>query len=185
MSERPYTEKQLRMIEVKKKLKTPKELDFLRRMLLPRTKYVPDTEEECRALAEEILTAERYTLFLALAKEIEERYAAKEHLWSAGEGKAKLVYRIKRGGRTFCAFLLEPDRFLLAVYFNAAERELFERMRASFDRTEIQWTYDITAVAANGVKRVVYDIESEEHRPYVYSLLDFKARAEKLMRKQK
>ena len=42
MSERPYTEKQLRMIEVKKKLKTPKELDFLRRMLLPRTKYVPE-----------------------------------------------------------------------------------------------------------------------------------------------
>lgn len=176
MSERPYTEAQLRFIKVKKKEFTEKDFDFLRRMLLPRVKYLPDTEDECFALAQEILGEEKYAKMRALLAEVEERYQTEGRVWSAGDHFAKLYCRVKKFGRTFCAFNFLVEDLYLSVYFNAAERDRFEEERENFPRAEICWTYDICATMANGIKCVRFNILDEVVCKHVFALLDFKLR---------
>lgn len=178
MDERPYTPAQQKMMKVSKKKLTEKDLDYLRTVLLPRSPYLPKTEEECFALAEEMLGKERYEKMCELLFAIEERFCTKELVWTGGDKIAELYCRVKRRGRTFCAFAITVNKYYLAVYFNAAERDLFEKEKTSFPVKEIRWPYNICGIRANGVKRVLFDVMDEEIRPHIFPVLDLKVRAE-------
>ena len=177
MGERPYTEKQKRFMKVKTKDFSKEELDFLRVMLLPRSKYLPETEEGCFAYAREIVKDELFEKLKALIAEIKGRFGIDECVWKEGDHYARLYYKMKKAGRTFCMFTLDYDRFFLAVYFNGKEREAFEAERENFPREIIQWPYDVCMVKANGSKCVYFDIEEEKVCEAVMNIvLPFKAR---------
>ena len=107
--------------------------------------------------------------------EIELRFGVKERTWSAGDRFARLYCRLKKNGRTFCAFALDADKFYLAVYFNAEERRRFETVRNDFSREVIQWPYDFCPVRANGIQCVYYHLQDDRVKEHIFSLLAFKA----------
>ena len=55
MAERPYTYVQKKFLKIDPKKLTEEERDVLRRVLLPRTRYLPDTDDECLAYAYELV----------------------------------------------------------------------------------------------------------------------------------
>lgn len=176
MGERPYTYGQKRLLKVNRAKLDEKELDFLRICLLPRTKYLPDTEEERQRYAIEVVQEKTYAEMLALVAEIETRFGTDTRVWSAGDRMFRLFYRLKKNGRTFCAFALDHDKFYLAVYFNAEERARFEDVCDAFPRAEIRWTYDLCPVKANGTKCVYFNLRDEKVKCAVFSVLAFKAK---------
>ena len=64
MAERPYTYVQKKFLKIDPKKLTEEERDVLRRVLLPRTRYLPDTDEECLAYAYELVQEPTYGKFL-------------------------------------------------------------------------------------------------------------------------
>lgn len=175
MAERPYTYVQKKFLKIDPKKLTEEEREVLRRVLLPRTRYLPDTDDECLAYAYELVQEPTYGKFLSFLHEIELRFGVKERTWSAGDRFARLYCRLKKNGRTFCAFALDADKFYLAVYFNAEERRRFEAVRNDFSREVIQWPYDFCPVRANGIQCVYYHLQDDRVKEHIFSLLAFKA----------
>ena len=101
MKNERYTEAQKRLLKGAPKDLSGEERDFLRRMLLPRKRYLPQSEEEGCSLVRDIVGEQKLGCFCRVREEISARYGA-EGRWGAGDSRWRLFYRFSRGGRPFC-----------------------------------------------------------------------------------
>lgn len=159
--------------------RAPKDLNeeeraFLHRMLLPRRRYLPQTEEEGLALAEDILGAQKYADFLRVREDIRSRFGA-DGRWSAGDSRWMLYYRFSVRGRALCALGMDENTLHAVILFGAREREAFERERNTFSRMGICWTYDLIAVNARGQKELKFDVTDGSIYEEVLRLLRIRA----------
>ena len=69
-NERRYTEGQKLLLKFDREKLNDDERELLRRVLLPRTKYLPQTAEEGEALALQMLRREKYERMLSLIGKI-------------------------------------------------------------------------------------------------------------------
>lgn len=151
-----YTEAQKNFLKLDPKTLTDEERAQLHLLLLPRTAYLPATDEECAALAEEILGKDCFGKMLNFARDIESRFDACG-CWSKGDKFCLLYYRLRASGKTICSLGLVPGKFLCVLQFGKSEMEKFEMLRNTFPRAEIQWTYDF-ANEIHGVKRLCFEM---------------------------
>ena len=173
--ERRYTEGQKNLLAFRQSDLNAEERELLRRVLLPRTKYLPQTDAEGRELAKQMLLNEKYEALFALAEKIRERYGPLECRWARGDRLWDLYYSLRKGGTALCRFGICLDVFNLVLSFGRGECERFERERDTFPRDSIQWTCDM-AVAENGRKNLMFDPTVPGILPQLFRLLDYKAK---------
>lgn len=169
-----YTEGQKLLMARAPKDLNEEERAFLHRMLLPRRRYLPQTEEEGLALAEDILGAQKYADFLRVREDIRSRFGA-DGRWSAGDSRWMLYYRFSVRGRALCALGMDENTLHAVILFGAREREAFERERNTFSRMGICWTYDLIAVNARGQKELKFDVTDGSIYEEVLRLLRIRA----------
>lgn len=174
MKNERYTEAQKSLLKGAPKDLSGEERDFLRRMLLPRKRYLPQSEEEGCSLVRDIVGEQKLGCFCRVREEISARYGA-EGRWGAGDSRWRLFYRFSRGGRPFCSFGMDLNTLHLILPFGLRERETFERMRDTFSLLGICWTYDMIAVNGRGYKELKYDVSDPAIREELFRLLDIKA----------
>lgn len=157
---------------------TEEESAFLRRMLLPRKRYLPQTDKEGLTLAKDILGERKYEEFLRIREEICSLFGA-DGRWSAGDSRWKLYYRFSVRGRALCALGMDEETLHAVVRFGAREMEVFERERNTFSRLGICWTYDLIGVNARGIKELKYDVTDRSVYAEVLRLLRIRAGIER------
>ena len=173
--ERRYTEGQQKLLKFDPATLEEKERELLRRVLLPRTKYLPQTDQEGRELAMQMLKKEKYDELFAMVGELCERYGELECRWTRGNRLWDLFYTVKKGGEVLCRFGLSLNVFHMIISFGREECERFERERDSFPRDAIQWTFDMAEVE-NGRKNLMFDISVSNIRRHIFQLLAYKRR---------
>lgn len=167
-----YTEAQKNFLKLDPQSLTEEERAQLHLLLLPRTAYLPAKEEECAALAEEILGKVVFGKMCAFAKEIETRFDA-SGFWGKGDKFCLLYYRLRAGGKTLCSLGIVPEKFFCVIQFGRTETEKFETLRDTFPRAEIQWTYDF-ANEIHGIKRMSFQTSDESVFPHLMRLISIK-----------
>ena len=172
-NERRYTEGQKILLKFDQEKLNDDERELLRRVLLPRTKYLPQTAEEGEALALQMLRREKYERMLSLIGKIEACYGRTECRWTRGDHLWDLYYSVRSGKDVLCRFGICLDVFNIILSFGQRECEQFERERDTFPRGMIQWTYDM-AVFSNGRKNLMFDTADERILPYIFRLLAYK-----------
>lgn len=85
--ERRYTEGQKRLLAFDPQDLDDDERELLRRVLLPRTKYLPQTDEEGKELALQMLKEEKFGKMLAFIEAIRSRYGEVE----SADGRAGII----------------------------------------------------------------------------------------------
>ena len=171
--ERRYTEGQKQLLSIDQSALSDSERDLLRRVLLPRTKYLPQSDEEGRELAKQMLGETGYNALFAMAEEIRKRYGEIECGWTRGNGLWDLYYTVKKDGDALCRFGLRFNMFNLVISFGREECELFERERDIFPRDAVQWIFDTSAIE-RGRKILMFDITDPRIHPYLFRLLAYK-----------
>lgn len=172
-----YTEAQKLLLKIDPKTYTPQEEYIMRRSLIPRKQYAPETEEEGHLLAKQILGEKEYLRFLKVSDDICLRYGAKGE-WCAGDSRWKLFYRLYVKNKALCAIGMVLDLFELRFGLEKKEMDRFEKERNTFSRAGIQWTYD-TIMEKNGRKVLSFDLRDESVCEEVFRLLDFRVKAAK------
>lgn len=175
--ERRYTKGQKVLLKFDRSELDEPEREVLRRVLLPRTKYLPCTDEEGRELALQMLKEEKYAAMLAMADEIRARYGELEFRWVRGEGFWDLFYSVRKNGTALCRFGLRFNLCELIVAFGKEECDQFERDRDMFPRGSVQWIYDMADVV-RGSKTLMFDFTDPALRPYLFRLLAYKRKPE-------
>ena len=171
--ERRYTEGQKRLLAFDPQDLDDDERELLRRVLLPRTKYLPQTDEEGKELALQMLKEEKFGKMLAFIEAIRSRYGEVECRWTRGNHLWELFYSVRKGADVLCRFGICFNVFNLIITFGKKECERFEAERDSFPRCAVQWTYDM-AVTEHGRKNLMFDPCEPGIRPYLFRLLDYK-----------
>lgn len=149
------------------------EKDLLRWCLLPRKKYLPQSDDEGREIALQMLDTEKYDAMFRLVEDIRAQFGELTCGWVRGDEVWDLYYSLKRKGSLLCRIGLALDAFNLVVPLNKAERERFETERSTFPRMEVQWNYDMAAVR-NGQKYVMFDVSDPAVFPWLFRLLSYK-----------
>ncbi len=170
MKNERYTEGQKSLMAHAPKDLTEEERAFLHRMLLPRKRYLPQSEEEALSLAKDILGEQKYADFLRIRDDICLRFGA-EGRWSAGDSRWMLYYRFSVKGRALCALGMDEGTLHAVILFGPRAREAFERKRNTFSRLGICWTYDLIDLNSRGLKELKYDVTSPSLYPEVLRLL--------------
>lgn len=172
-----YTEEQKLLLKIDPKTYTPEEEYIMRRSLIPRKQYAPESDEEGKLLAKQILGEEEYARFLRVCEDICSRYGAKGE-WSAGDSRWKLFYRFHVKSKALCSIGMVLDLFELRFGFGKKEMDRFEKERNTFSRAGIQWTYD-TVLEKNGRKILSFDLRDASTYEEVFRLLDFRVKSAK------
>ena len=167
-----YTQGQKVFFKLDKKKLTDEDLAQLHMLLLPRTAYLPATEEECAALAAEIIGEENFAKMTAFAKEVGSRFGT-SGCWGKGDKFCMLYYRLRAGGKTVCSLGMKPGRFFCILQYGKGECEKFEELRESFPRGAVQWTYDFANVV-HGVRRLSFSMSDKEVLPHLMRLIAIK-----------
>lgn len=168
--ERRYTEGQKALLAIDQSKLGAEERELLRRVLLPRTKYLPQSDEEGRELALQMLQQKKYDAMFTLVDEIRSRYGALECRWTRGDRLWDLFYSLRKNGKVLCRFGICLNLFNMILSFGRAECERFEKDRDSFPRDTIQWTFDMSATV-NGRKCLMYDPTVPGIQPQLFRLL--------------
>ena len=168
-----YTEAQKKLLKFEKEDLTEAERKVLRRALLPRKRYIPQTDEEGFSLTRDMLDKEKYIDFCALAEEIRASYRGTTTRWMGGNRwwRQRLCFLCDK--TMLCALAVTVDHFRLQIEFGERECRLFEKARESFPREEIQWLFD-TAVWKNGKKLLQIDPSSLVSFELLFRLLAIK-----------
>lgn len=168
-----YTEAQKKLLKFEKEDLTEAERKVLRRALLPRKRYIPQTDEEGFSLTRDMLDKEKYIDFCALAEEIRASYRGTTTRWMGGNRwwRQRLCFLCDK--TMLCALAVTVDHFRLQIEFGERECRLFETARESFPREEIQWLFD-TAVWKNGKKLLQIDPSSLVSFELLFRLLAIK-----------
>lgn len=172
--ERRYTEGQKALLSIDQSKLNEEEKDLLRRVLLPRTRYLPQSDKEGRELALQMLQQEKYDAMFALVDALKERYGALECSWARGDRVWDLYYSVRKNGQVLCRFGICLNLFNLILSFGRAECEQFEKERDSFPRDMVQWTYDMSE-AVNGRKHLMFDPAVPNILPQLFRLLSMKS----------
>lgn len=167
-----YTEGQERLLKFWKKKLTDEEKRILNRALLPRSVYLPESSEECEALALSWLGKEKYEQMNSFLRELQGRYGGAEWAWSRGSLRWGMYRSVRIGRRSFCRLGIGYQRLELIVSFGAKECALFEQDRQRYPRDTVQWTYDFF-LPQRGVRTLVFDV-NEEMEPYLWEMLSYK-----------
>ena len=165
-----YTEEQKLLLKFKPE--TEEEEYVLRRALIPRKQYLPQSEEEAGELALMILGKREYQRFCDVCADIGARFGAKGS-WSAGDKRWKLFYHFEIGGKSFCRLALYLDVFEIQFSFGEKEMRRFETERETYARLGVQWTYDLAEVK-NGRKRLSFDLRNSETYEQIFRLLSYR-----------
>ena len=168
-----YTEAQKKLLKFEKEDLTEAERRVLRRALLPRKRYIPQTDEEGFSLTRDMLDKEKYIDFCALAEEIRASYRGTTTRWMGGNRwwRQRLCFLCDK--TMLCALAVTVDHFRLQIEFGERECRMFETARESFPREEIQWLFD-TAVWKNGKKLLQIDPSSLVSFELLFRLLAIK-----------
>lgn len=145
---------------------------MLRRALLPRKRYIPETEQEGFDLARDMLDERKYANLYALVGEIRSAYHCTTY-WKGGSRWWRQKYCFVCDKMPLCAIAVAVDRYKLQIEFGERECRLFEMARSSFPREEIQWIFD-TAVWCGGKKLLQLDPESLAGFELLFRLLAIK-----------
>ncbi len=144
MKNERYTPEQKRLLKIDPKTYTEEEREAMRVVLLPRKRYLPQSDEDGMEIVSLALgTQEKIALFCRCREDILSRYAC-EGRWSAGDKSAVLYYRFYLKGKALCALRVRIDHFDLTFSFGKKEMQAFEQCRSTFPRESIQYGYDAT-----------------------------------------
>ena len=171
--ERRYTEGQKHLLALDRSVLDDAERELLRRVLLPRTKYLPQSDEEGRELALQMLKEEKFAAMMASADEIDARYGGVVCSWTRGSGMWALCYSVKKDGDLLCRFGMRLDLFNLIISFGRKECARFEQERDSYPSDPVQWIFDRSATE-RGRKELMLDVTDEKTKPYLFRLLAYK-----------
>ena len=152
-----YTEAQKNLLKIKTDDLTEEEKRVLKIALLPRKRYVPQTEEEGMSLAEDMLGHEMYLNFVVLADEIRASYRCTTK-WTGSNRWWRQCYNFYCDKFFLCAIAMDVNTYSLQIEFGERECRLFEAARRSFPREEVQWIFDC-APWRNGKKLLQFDPE--------------------------
>ncbi len=148
MKNERYTPEQKRLLKIDPKTYTEEEREAMRIVLLPRKRYLPQSDEDGMEIVSLALgKAEKVALFCRCREEILSRYPC-EGRWSAGDKSAVLYYRFSLKGKPLCALRIRIDHFELMFSFGKKEMDLFEKVRHTFPRESIQYGYDASGLNA-------------------------------------
>ncbi len=168
MKNERYTPEQKNLLKIDPKTYTEEEREAMRIVLLPRKKYLPQTDEEGLEIVSLALgSREKTELFLRCRRDIFARYSC-EGRWSAGDRSAVLYYRFSCKGKPLCALRVRIDHFELVFSLNKKEMEAFEKIRPNLSREDIQYGYDVTG---SDVQRKVLAYSMERSYEDVFRVL--------------
>ena len=167
-----YTDAQKCFLALDPKKLTAEEHEMLRVLLLPRTNFLPDSDEECASLAREFLGEQLYSAMRSFCGVVRAYYDAEE-CWAKGDRYCKLYYRFRAGGKPLCSLGIRQNRIEVIIGFVRSDCIAFEKERQRFPRKEIQWTYDITNMI-NGTKRLAFPLTNADLYPHLLGLLAIK-----------
>ena len=167
-----YTTAQKNLLKIRIEDLSEAEKKVLRRALLPRKRYIPETEQEGFELARDMLDEEKYANFYALVGEIRSAYRCTAR-WMGGNRWWRQKYCFMCDKTPLCAIAVAVDQYKLQIEFGEKECRLFEMARASFPREEIQWIFD-TAIWRNGKKLLQLDPENLVGFELLFRLLAIK-----------
>ena len=125
-----YTEAQKNLLKIKTDDLTEEEKRVLKIALLPRKRYVPQTEEEGMSLAEDMLGHEMYLNFVVLADEIRASYRCTTK-WTGSNRWWRQCYNFYCDKFFLCAIAMDVDTYSLQIEFGERECRLFEAARRS------------------------------------------------------
>lgn len=144
MKNERYTPEQKILLKIDPKTYTEEEKEEMRIVLLPRKKYLPQSDEEGMEIVSLALgSRERTDLFRRCRDDIFARYSC-EGRWSAGDKSAVLYYRFSVRGKPLCALRVRIDHFELVFTLGKKEMESFEQIRSTLPKQDIQYGYDVT-----------------------------------------
>lgn len=170
-----YTDGQMRLLKLNPNSLSEEERTVLHRLLLPRSVYLPAEPSEQDALALDWLGQEKYDALLAFCDVLRDRYGeGLEFFWSRGEKEWGMYRLVRLHGKSLCRFGIMYRSFRLIVLFGARECAEFERLRATFPRDRIQWTYD-AVTERRGVRPLYLDLDEEGVLPHALRLLSIKS----------
>ena len=172
--ERRYTEGQENLLhKIGHTELDEQEQELLRRVLLPRKKYLPQSDAEGREIALQMLKEEKYNLLFSFIGELRARYGELDCRWTRGDRAWDLFYSVRSGGKVLCRFGLSFDTFDLIICFGKKECERFEKEREFYPRDLVQWPYDM-APMEQGRKNISFDISDPAIYSYLFRLLSYK-----------
>lgn len=172
---RRYTDGQMRLLKLDPDKLNEEERGILHRLLLPRTSYLPADPVEQDALARDWLGEGKYAELLAFCEMLRAHYGdGMEFCWSRGEKEWGMYRLVRLHGKSLCRFGIMYRSFRLIVLFGARECAEFERLRATFPRDRIQWTYD-AVTERRGVRPLYLDLGEEGVLPHALRLLSIKS----------
>lgn len=168
-----YTEGQKIFLKLKKNSLTDEEKDMLRKLMLPRNHYFPDTAEECEELAHEILNPESYVHFYDFRAMLYEQYGDSGE-WCRGTKDIILFCRFRKGGKSLCSIAFRADSPELVITLGEKDCRVFEKYRRQFPRDGILWTYDY--FSGGGRQRTLrYDLSERWLWPHYLRIIELKA----------
>lgn len=97
-----------------------------------------------------------------------------DRLWNKGFSDWKIEYKYRRGGKTLCTFYAKEDAAHLLIVYGKAEREKFEKIRASISKP-LQDIYDHTDILRDG-KWLWIPLDSDAIVEDILSMLQIKRR---------
>lgn len=173
MKNERYTDGQKNFLKLRQEDLSEQEREMVRYLLLPRKRYLPQTEEEALCLVRDIVGEQRAETFCEVRRDLAERFGVAGR-WSAGDSRWRLYCRFSVKGRSLCSIGMDYNVLHMIILFGAREREKFETERDRFSRLGICWTYDLIGINSRGLKELKYDITDATLYPELLRLLEIK-----------
>ena len=130
------------------------------------------TEIELKSL----LSPEVFSAWESLTKFIQQNYTM-DVLWDIGRKAGVYECKVRKSGKTLCAFYAREHSFGVMIIFGAAERKKFEEGRENFSN-EVQKIYDDTHQYHDG-KWMMIDVTDETYFPEIKQLIMIKKKPRK------
>lgn len=151
-----YTVGQEQLLRLKTKNLTAEEQEELRKLLAPRSRYLPATDEKVFELIAFMLK-DKYEVFLNCIEQIKLKFSAITFEWKIGDKQNTLYYKVLYNSKAICSIGIHLDSIEGIVTFDEKLCEAFERNRSAYNRMRTQWIFDI-APFENSKKKLYFDL---------------------------
>ena len=154
-----YTQGQEQLLRLSTKDLNEMEQEELRKLLAPRSKYLPQTDTERFALVQSMLK-DKYQTFLEFIERLKVEFSCINMEWILGDKRNILYYKAVQNSKTFCSIGVRLDVLEGVVVLDERLCKFFEEHRASFSRMGTQWLFDITPFQ-KGKKILYFDLSEK------------------------
>lgn len=151
-----YTIGQEQLLRLKTKNLTIEEQEELRKLLAPRSRFLPSTEDKIFELVRFMLK-DRYTTFLNCIEQLKTNFSNLVFMWKIGDKRNILYYKVTQNSQVICSIGIHLDTIEGRITLDKKSCDTFEIHRKEFARMQTQWIFD-TVPFKNNKKKLYFDL---------------------------